>query len=370
MIDFPFVACSKGMYVYCFAFYLFIFLVYWKRYSNQNTKKLDFSFFFLICVYVVTSFYNGDFWHLQAYISFGYELWKPSEEVYDTIAALVNNNYLLFRTIVWGGGLVLLTKVFKRYGLNQNTSLYYFFVLYISVFDYARASLAMVIYFLGFSFFTKPAKKHSIAYKVFGILLMLLSYNFHTSMLAIIVLTVIIWVPWNKTSIVILLITFPVISYLVNWVVFDYILAGGVNDLIENKISTLSEIEAKDTSLLETIRLVWHYSTFYIPFLVVTYLLYFKYNIEEFPNYLVQLYKLTLAIVILATSTLFLGFSNRVLFYRFLYMTIIPLTVLICSLKELGVLSSKAYKKLIVLGAMYIMFRHSKVLLRWSGPLT
>ena len=370
MIDFSVTECSKGMYLYCFAFFLLIFSVYWKKYSGFcKSLKLDILFFLLILAYVTTSFYNGDFWHLQDYIVNENQLWKPSEPIYDTISDFVGDNYLLFRIIVWGGALVLIIKIFKRYSLNINTTLYYFFALYISVFDYARVSLAMAIYFFGFVLFTNVPKKFSLWCKVLGVTLMLLSVVFHTSLLAVILLTFIIWLPLNKKTLIFLAFAFPIFSLIIKFVVFDIIL-GGAGELIMYKISGIIDADMGETTTMERIRLMWHYSTFYIPFIIVSYLLFFKNDVNHFPKSILKLYKITLSIIVLATSTLFLGTSSKVLFYRFLYMSMIPLTVLMCYLKETGVLSLKMYKKIMIYGALYLVFRHTKVLLRWSGPLS
>lgn len=370
MLDFSVSECSKGMYVYCYVFFFLIFALYWNKYNNHSKKKrLDIFFFFLIFVYVITSFYNGDFWHLQDYLVRGNELWKPSEPIYDIISDAVKDNYLLFRIIVWGGGLMLLLKTFKLYSLNVNTTLYYFFALYISVFDYARASLAMAIYFLGFALLTIPRKPFSLFPRIAGIFLLLLSAIFHTSLIAVILLTFIIWIPLNKKTLIGLCVAFPIFSYIIKFVVFDIIL-GGASELIMYKVSGIIDADMGETTTLERIRLMWHYSTFYIPLVIVSYLLFFKYETKKIPKHLLQLYNIALGIVILATSTLFLGASSKVLFYRILYMSMIPMTILVCSLKESRLLSAKYYKKILLLGALYLAFRHSKVLMRWSGPLS
>lgn len=370
MIDFSVTECSKGMYIYCFTFFLVIFFAYWKKFSGFYKKqKLDLLFFLFVFVYVTTSFYNGDFWHLQDYLVSGNELWKPSEPIYDEISDFVKDNYLLFRVIVWGGALVLLINIFKRYKLNVNTTLYYFFALYISVFDYARVSLAMAVYFLGFALLTNTPKKFCLWYKVVGITLILLSMVFHTSLLAIILLTFVVWIPLNKKSLIFLIFAFPIFSLIIKFIVFDIIL-GGAGELIMYKVLGIIDADVGDTTILEKFRLMWHYSTFYLPFIIVSFLLFFKNDINNFPKSIFKLYKITLGIIILATSTLFLGTSSKVLFYRFLYMSMIPLTILICNLKETNILSLRLYKNIMVYGAFYLVFRHTKVLLRWSGPLS
>lgn len=368
MLDFTTTECSKGMYIYCYAFFLIISTFFWNKYSNRNkTKKLDKLFFFLILIYVITSFYNGDFWHLQAYVVHDDEYWKPSESIYDSIIELVKRNYLLFRIIVWGSGLLIIKEIIKKYKLNLNTTLFYYFCLYISVFDYARASLAMAVYFWGLSYFTI---KNNCFNRIIGLALILSSFLFHTSMLAIIGLTFFIYLPINKKTLILISIIFPLSSIIINYIVESIIAGNGMLDVIIMKLSGIQDSELDDKTLMEKFRLTWHYSTFYIPFFIITYKIYFQNDYKEFPIHIHKLYNITLGIILFATSTLFLGFSNPVLFYRFLYMSMIPLTLLFCYLNEHGYVSLKTYKRILLLGILYINFRHSKVLLRWSGPLS
>lgn len=364
--------CTQGMYFCCFAFYLLIALLYYPRYSSHTNlscfNKINPFFSLLVLVYILTSCYNGDFWHYKDFMLDHDSFWAPSEKIYLLIAQFVGDNYLLFRIVVWGGAYILLLKIFKILQLNINSALLYFFILYISVFDYARVSLAMAMFFIGYIYTIMP--QSNLFSKSIGWLGIGCSYFFHHSMIVLILLSFMRYVPINKKTVSILILIIPIVAMLVSRVFFSVMGLGSDSlELVTMKMENYSELDTTtDISFLEKVRLFWHYSTFFIPFIISTYKLIYK-PILKYPSFIIKLYGITLGILLFSISTLFLGFENRVLFYRTLYMSMIPLTILICYLHDNNVIRNKTFKRLMFLGLGYSIFRHSKVLLRWTGPI-
>ena len=371
-MDFGAVECSRGMYAYCFVFFLLIFLLFFSKY---NSKRLFTSFstlnkimFCLILAYVITSFYNGDFWHYKLYVIEDYQFYKPSEPIYDIIKTICFNNYLLFRIVIWGSALLILTQTLKKYKLNINMSLYFFFCMYISVFDYGRVSLAMAIYFLGFTYLFNSSTK-SVLVKVLGIILMILSSTFHHSLYTLIILSPLVLLPLNKKSFVMSLLVCPFLIVFLKDIILDISTNGlfGIS-VIADKVTNYSEYEVEEKSLLERLRYIWLYSTFYLPFIISTFKILFTNTNQDKVHApeIIKLYRLSFYMIYLTTMILFLGFENQVLFYRNLFMLMIPLTILISYLRQNNFISSKTFSMLILLGVGYSIFRHSKVLLRFS----
>ena len=88
------------------------------------------------------------------------------EELYEWLIIAVNNNYLLWRIVIWGGGLIVFKwVVVKRLEINV---VYAFFILFVfcKPYNYARASIAFVVYVFGVSFFLKPYKNVIISYPI------------------------------------------------------------------------------------------------------------------------------------------------------------------------------------------------------------
>lgn len=377
MIDFSAYECTKGMYLYCFLLYEVIALLYWKKCTNKDTQiKSNLCQFTLILIYTLTSFYNGDFWHYQEFIlTEGESTWGISEEIYSYLAEFVNYNYLLFRCFVWGGGLLILVYIFKRYSLNIGSTMYFFFVMYISIYDYARVSLALVVLFLGYNLLTyEPQEKYkTILLHSIGCILIISSFFLHHSLLPIILFAFISLIPFNitKTSLIALFILFPLATNIASSLFFNFI--GLDADLLSNiiqKLDTYSEFESESVSLLEKIRLVWSFALLYVPFFIITYVMCIKNSLKQYASNLQKLYKLLFFMMILATSALCLNLQNLILFYRYLNLTFLPITILFCSLHENNDISTTTYKKILFAGILYPMFRHGKVLLRWQGSIS
>ncbi|MDD7449023.1 MAG: EpsG family protein [Prevotellaceae bacterium] len=365
MFDITATECSQGMYIFCSLYYLFVSLGYKTKYTRSRTlsNRIDRTLVCLVFTYILFSFINGDYWHYREFVINYDEYWKPSEELYEMIADGIGRNYILFRCVVWGGALILFLQIIKKYNLNYNTSLYYIFTIYILIFSYARATLAMAVFFEGFSFLFKTNNNRNI---IVGILLMLLSYFFHHSMLALIGLSFFCFLPLNKYLYISLFFLLPVIASMIG-TIFQNFIGIGIDglELVYRKMEGYREYEALDKSFLETIRSAWLYSLFYIPFIISTWIILIK-KTNELPIYIKKLYSMTYAIVLFATSILFLGFNNNIMYYRLLYMSMIPLTILICYFREKSYISLQLYKLLIYYSIWYMVVTDVKKLLRYS----
>lgn len=376
MIDFEVTECSQNMYLFCFMFFLGIALLFWKKnvikYDGWK-KTYQPIFVALVFIYTILSFYNGDFWHYQAFVLGTDDHWTPSEPIYEIIADILGRNYLMFRIVIWGSALFLLLKIFKLYGLDRGQTLYFFFCTYISVFDYARASLAMAIMWLGVSYLIILTRKRPLIASTMGILLILLSFFFHHSMLVTILSCLMLLVPLNKKILLLIICLFPVLVIIAYKAITNY---TGVDilgdDSIGRKLAGL-DFEAAEMSFLEKIRNLWHFMTFYIPFFIITYTIFLKKKTKQIRIAIrkyYQLYKVVFGVVLIASSMLFVGLENLLMFYRILYISMIPLAVIFCGLHQHGLISRKLYKSVIIFGILYVIFRHSKMLLHWQGPLS
>lgn len=367
MLDINVTECSKGMYWFCFIFYLYIVLSFWNKYSkNTLPTKPNTSFRFLILLYIIFSFYNGDYWHYLEYVKHNDLSYEPSEQYYIIIKEFVNNNYILFRILVWGVALLLVRKAAENFNLNANYFLFFFFTIYISIFDYARVSLALSAYFYGLSLLIH----HNKSKPIIGIILIISSVLFHNSVIPLILFTTLLLIPFNKKIIIILFILLPYLTAFINTVLLNFIGMDLANlEDITNKLNHYDKQESIEYSFLEKLRLLCVYLSFYIPFIGTTYIMYFKNKIELFPNYIVHVYKIMYLIILLATCCLFLQTDNNILFYRYLYMAMMPISFITIYLKQHQYLSNKYYRFLLFWGVFCLIFRHAKYLYVWPGPV-
>lgn len=350
--------CTRGMWVFIHALFVFIVFSFWRK----NVRDIDSisdsqkTLIILFLFYLLFAFDGGDYFHYLYGIHTDHQ--ERGEDIYREIAIFVSRNYLLFRTIVWGGALAIFLLTVKRLEMDIYKCAFLLFTVHISVFDYARASLAMSIYFLGISYLIKPVINKKIVSFIIGLSLAFLSLYFHRSMAIVIPLTLLLYLPLNKMTLFLLLLLFAVSSPILNSILGSLMAEDIYSEDISNKIQSYgrSDREDKTFSTFEWIRRYVQYSTFFIPFIWLTVKFYSKQYIEHVSSSMVKLHKLTLGIILLAVSVLMTNISTFILFYRFLFMAMIPLTILWFYARRENLITHRVYVIVLYLAIFYKLF--------------
>lgn len=338
-------------------FYLICFFSNRKYIDNSyksNQSWSNFILFFSVVFLSIVALNRGDFYHYADAVQNQKSFHESSMEVFfDNLATFVGGNYLLWRLVVWGGALLLMLLTIKRLGIEKNFAFFVFFILYINIFNYSRASLAMSVYFLGLSLIIKNDNVKLLSF-VIGCFLIWSCQFFHKSASVLVFCTIFAFVPLNKRTIpVLLILTLLLMNY-----GYDYF------------VKTMQDREAMDETayrfiyysdsssrfadgLASVINQFLKYGTFYIPFIILTRAIYFSGN--KFDRIIKRLYGVTFAIVLVATVFAFTAATN-VYFYRVLYMSFAPICYLIVSVYSTGGLSNKQLKTCVFLGLTSIVF--------------
>lgn len=358
MIDIYIPGISRLTLLFNSTLYLFILLKYWNfrriKSDNGDSKML----FLLVCLFAVCSFYNGDYFHYEQVVRnvLPFSERFGLEDFYGYLINFTHHNYLLFRIVVWGGALLLVVFIAKLYDASIYGVIYFLFALYMSTFDYSRASLGMAVYFMGLSVFTN---KTNVILKLLGLVVIVSSYFFHRSMAILIVLTVFIYIPINRyTFFAYFLITLVFLSVFKGYFLqlMDTLLNSDVRGL-SNRIDLYMQLERSSlssSSLLGTIVSLWSYFIYYYVFIVDS--IYIIKNRHLISHGISKLYNVTFALVLFATFMLFSGLGALAFFYRYLFMSIIPLSVLSIYMFRKGIMPLKSLKKQFYVGSGYLIF--------------
>lgn len=340
---------------YCAVLFFLIILPYWKRcatypiYANNGKAGV---FALLITFFAVTACYTGDFFGYKNLVEI-YEVSMQDfhlEPIYQFIIVLVNNNYVLFRTIVWGGAVLCIVRTSQILNINVLLTLYIVFLLFTTQFCYARATLAMAVYFWGLSIFLTGRESRRLVFIIFGLVLLMSSYLFHKSMLVVVALTIFCFIPITKKTIVPILLGLLILSIGIDTLTssFQDALMSMGDTQLSGKIEQSRELNEGRQSVNATyfgwIFLIWGYVPFYLTFIMVAIemLKNKKYKIS-----IVGLFRVTFAIVAMSTMLLFFSAQSITYFYRYLYMSFIPLSILTVYLVTNGLLTSSKYKTII-----------------------
>jgi len=323
--------------------------------------------FFVLCFVLLAVFYmsDSDFFHYQQIVVRDLDLedlrWNHVERVYTYITSFVDRNYFLFRVIVWGGASILLYFTVNRYLGRGYYGMFFLFASYFAFFSYGRVSLAMAIYFLGLSLLCKSPEKWKWLGRILGLALIGVSYEFHHSILVLIILTPLIFLPLNKWTVLIPLLLIPIVVIVLKDVLeliaMSELLSeetqeGGVSGRVSGILE--SSTSRANMSLLMSIRVFYGYLTFVVPFVLVTRKIFDKKRDGAMPIYLQQLYKVALG-VFMASIGFMLIFGLNIMFYRILYMLMIPLSILMVGLRQYNFISYKSFVNVLYFNMVYMI---------------
>lgn len=372
MVDFTVTEITDTLNLYCGLFFFVIIGLYWRRATFRQPYGHPPGtgwFYLLAAFFAVTSFFNGDFWGYQSLVSDyyrgigGFHL----EKVYEYIIELTVHNYLLFRIVVWGGATLLFYCITKIYKVNALQALFVTFLLYTTQYTYARATLAMAVYFLGYSMFSKYQVNHNTRGIILGIIIMVASQFFHNSMVVMVFLTVFYYIPINKRTLFPILIGLTVLGIFLDQFVFSFMdnLRGfgssNLNARLEEMLEEgIGERNSVYRSVFGEILLIWQYVPFYLPFILISKIMIDKASmIESKP--MMALFRITFSIVLLSTVILLFSSGSLTFFYRYLFMSFIPLSILAVYLFNNGFFSKKKFNTILwVCGgwSMYLFFNY------------
>lgn len=363
--DFPVDKSSIWTELYCVFFYLLILFGNWKdaifRPFSKNVKSQKKKIaIFLVGFSIITFCTLGDFYHMLIHLhSKGFTKDSTNfgvEHIYGIIGALVNENYFLFRLIVFGGAFAIFCKTAKRFSVDPYYAAVYIYIAHVILFSYARASLAMALYFWGLSFLCEPSKNRRWLGYAFGLFLIGMCREFHTSSIILIASTIAIFIPFRKWSIIVLFVSIPSIALIFKDYFDRFIEYSIADDYLAHKFDRYVDRESS-VGIARIVIDTFSYASFYIPLFFCTISIFFKNKYSKIPNSVLRLYKVTFTIMFVSGTFLFFGETFYTFYYRILYMSMIPLTILILRLYKENYMSRMALFLCIAPGIPYMIIR-------------
>lgn len=362
------------MNLYCFLLYCFLLLISLRGnvsdlYSHERSNGRLIFLFCGMLLFSLTSFVDEDFFHYHELMSeYGGHVIDEDdvgiEVVYQYLIYFVGGDYFLFRLAVWGSALVVTVLAARRFNVNVYNTLFVVFAGFIMIFSYARASLAMAVFALGVAMVcvaSEGREKGKNLRMILGLLVLASSFYFHRSMLPVIAVAI-CWVliPYKEWLAKHSLWLFPILVAIFSFVITTAFeeLAVLANSWNDDESGTLDKMEhyrtmtSAKSNINGYITLVLKYSSFYVPFFVISNLFRSERTLQTVDKRGLWLYLVLFLMMTLATSFLFVGFDSSVLFYRYIYMVFIPLSILVAYLKNNGVLKKSQY--LLIVGLFII----------------
>ena len=350
--DFPMTQPSVGTSLYCILMYAICCIISYhktKRYKLAAVSKLStkhiISYILLVGFLFITNCLNGDFFHLMehvhnyVYISGYYNYGEP---IYQTIAQFVSSNYLLFRTIVWGGAFLAFVLTAKRMNVSVYLAIAILCLCYNVTFSYGRVTAAIAIYFLGLSFLCRP---------ISGIII-LFSWQFHTSGLIMLLMTAMLFLPVKRWSIWVVIVLIPVAAALGKDLFFMFAFDDATDDFMANKMLSYSDREVRAGIAKYMLNLI-NYSAFLIPMYISYKTIFVKNKLKNIDVGIIRMFKVTFGLTYTAVSFLLFGETFFTFFYRILNMTMIPIVIIVVGLYYYHNMTRRDFIHAIIPGFLY-----------------
>ena len=348
--------------LYCFLLYCFLLLVSLRgnviginEQESYRGRTILLSCGLLL--FALTSFIGADFFHyyenMGAYKNqaFG-DQERGLEAFYQYLIYFVNGDYFLFRLVVWGSSLVLIILAARKFGANIYHTLFVILAGFIITYSYARATLAMSVFFMGVVIICMAVEnKRKFLPIIIGSAIVACSTYFHRSMLPMMAVAL-FWLllPWKKRLTKYSLWLFPVVVLIFSVILKAafgemFTIASAVDDEmgVLDKAEFYSEQEVKEQNVNGYIRLTLQYLTYYLPMLLISNAFRSDKLLQIVDNKAIWLYQMIYLIFAFATSFLLLDIDSTVMFYRYLFMSFIPLAILVVYMKNIGALKTKQY---------------------------
>lgn len=350
MFDFPMQEHSIGTALFCLAMYLFMLssnysIALAKPYGRRlSTHKMVWNIF-LGGLIIVCFCQKGDFFHMMehvSYYSFIPGAYNYGEDIYIKIAQLVDKNYFLFRAIVWGGAFSLFCWTAKRFKVSVYYAAMYLVCSYIVLFSYARASAAMAVYYFGLSLLCVPLKNHKWLGYILGAVIIYFSWEFHNSAIIMILITIMLLMPIKKWSLFVIILGIPLITIIAKD--YFYLIANFSEDSdVGERMLRYSNVN-RGSVISQTILNIFKFGAFYLPLIISAMVMFVKNNIKQIPSSYVRLFKVAFGVILMASVFYLFGSTFFVMFYRILFMSMIPLCILVTVLYKDGYMSLKQFK--------------------------
>ena len=374
MFDFPFTEPNTVSSLLLLIMYFTIIvmnktsLIYYDEDNDDDTylsskEKINIAIIGLfLCCFCI----DGDFFRFMEVIhdyDFTLNAYNYGEAIYGYIAQITERNYFLFRIIVWGSAFVLFCISSKRFGINIYLSTLYLFATYPVIFSYARVTLCMSICFLAFSYICCPIRNKIISFFI-ALLLFFISTFFHTSSYIMLAMSLMAIIPLNKKSFIILLLCLPILIVLFQDI-FLYIAQQDMffsdeqlNERLIRNADSYNVIKGFDINtpgvFLQTIL---QYISFYIPIFYIIKVSLFSTSQELIDNGIFKLIKIMTGFLLLSTIFFFFKSGSFVMFYRVLFMTMIPIVFVVCYMRQQNIMSESEYRKCLFSGIIYYYIR-------------
>lgn len=222
---------------------LLVFCAWNGRQSPHYFTDNRIKFLLLLClIHYVFPLVGNDFFAYKDLVeTIGYvdinhisQFYLHLEKPYYYIINATNNNYLFFRTIVWGGSLLLFCLTAKRLGIDKCAFVFYLCLCIVHLTSTSRVCLSYALAFWGYSFIVEPVKRQDKSLMslsvCIGALLITSSLYFHRSAIFFLLILPLSLININKRTIPIIIISIIIFIVMIRTNLLGFVSSYGQDD--------------------------------------------------------------------------------------------------------------------------------------------
>ncbi len=169
--------------------------------------------------------------------------------------------------------------------------------------------------------------------------------------------TLMLLVPLKKWTVILLLASLPV-SILALKILFNYAVFTIGSEAVASKMIMYSERKTGNSGIAAIIISFFEFASFYVPMLAATLCLFTKETYKRVSTGIIPLFKISLGLIFVATVFLFAGNNFYIFFYRTLFMSMIPLSIMLTKLYQDGLLTKGWFKISFIFGMIFCCLRY------------
>ena len=344
--------------------YLLIILLLWRTQTIKVKSNFNFSIavllFMFICVY---AYYDTDFFHYEDAVEDimkGYN--THMEDVYIDLIHWVGGSSFAFRCIVWGFAILACLLIGNSAQLYNPLFIFVLVSVFVTKFAYGRVSLAMSLCFLSIPLMLVRSKK--ILKVLLGLVCLSCSFFFHKSAVfgILVVLLSIFTIKINKKWMYLYLFLFPLFVVAIDRVIIPYVFSLDSQNFeyinVESVQSNMEAEEMKSIGLGLIVSRMLEWTPYYL--IVFLYIKLIKKGYFScFPSIIKVFANCSFFIITISTALLLTTSANMsILFYRLLYFSIIPNSVLLAYCLENNYFRRYS-KRVVIIGIIGVLYRLS-----------
>ena len=216
-----------------------------REYFFYKPRSFWYRMLILTILFVTFGCVGGDFLHNQVIYDMNLHSDHPIhfEDVYVLLIKGLPSNYYVWRFCVWGMAAYLLFKILDEIKSDLDFSFFVFTLMLLNHFPNLRQTLGFMMMFYGYVLTFRSAEDAMPQKLIMGIILLILSTFFHSTILVFIILSLLLFIPGTKSLVMVIasLIAFPLLYDITKELSTQFIGLVSSNDMMQEKATKYIE---------------------------------------------------------------------------------------------------------------------------------